>query len=155
MFPTIFKRERLLSAESLFSIAGTLVLPGWFLLVVFPRWKYSANIIAAVVIPVLLAFLYGWLILTHIGSNDGGFGSLAEVRTLFSNDFLLLAGWVHYLAFDLFIGSWEVRDSQRHGIHHLVVVICLLLTFMLGPIGLLLYLATRAGWKKQWSLENA
>lgn len=155
MLPTNCEGECLLSAESLFSIASTIVLPGWFLLIVFPRWKYSANVIAAVVIPVLLAFLYGWLILAHTGDSDGGFGSLAEVSLLFSNDFLLLAGWVHYLAFDLFIGSWEVRDSQRHGIHHLVVIICLLFTFMLGPVGLLLYLATRAGWKKQWSLENA
>jgi hypothetical protein len=147
--------KRFLTAESLFSIAGTIVLPGWFLLIIFPRWKYSANVIAAVIIPLLLAFLYGWLIIAHMGGSDGGFGSLAEVRLLFSNDFLLLAGWVHYLAFDLFIGSWEVRDSQRHGIHHLVVIICLLLTFLLGPIGLLLYLAIRAGLKNQWSLDNA
>jgi hypothetical protein len=80
---------------------------------------------------------------------------LADVRALFSNDFLLLAGWIHYLAFDLFIGSWEVRDARRLGIHHLTVVPCLVLTFMLGPVGLLLYLALRAGWKQQWLLDNA
>lgn len=56
---------------------------------------------------------------------------------------LLLAGWVHYLAFDLFIGSWEVRDAQRHGLSHLLVVPCLALTFLFGPVGLLLYLGLR------------
>jgi hypothetical protein len=142
-------------AESIFSIAGTLVLPGWLLLIFLPRWKYSATLIAGVLIPVMLSFLYGWLILTHMGTGDGGFGTLADVRALFSNDFLLLAGWIHYLAFDLFIGSWEVRDARRLGIHHLTVVPCLVLTFMLGPVGLLLYLALRAGWKQQWLLDNA
>lgn len=144
-----------MAAESLFSVAGTVVLPGWFLLIFFPRWKYSAPIIAGVVIPVSLALLYAWLIVAHMGATDGGFGTLAEVRALFSNDFLLLAGWVHYLAFDLFIGSWQVRDAQRNDIHHLAVVPCLIMTFLLGPVGLFAYLAIRAGWRQKWSLDNA
>ena len=56
---------------------------------------------------------------------------------------MLLAGWTHYLAFDLFIGGWEVRDAQRRGIPHLLVVPALVLTFLFGPAGLLLYLAIR------------
>lgn len=142
-------------AESLFAFAGTIVLLGWLLLVFLPRWQYSAPLIAGLLIPVLLSFLYGWLIVSNIGVGGGGYGSLAEVRQLFSNDFLLLAGWVHYLAFDLFIGSWQVRDAQQHGIHHLAVVPCLVLTFLFGPVGLLLYLALRAGWKQRWLLGNA
>ncbi len=57
---------------------------------------------------------------------------------LFENPYLLLAGWVHFLAFDLLVGAWEVRDARRVGITHLLVVPCLLLTFMAGPVGLLL-----------------
>ena len=52
-------------------------------------------------------------------------------------------GWTHYLAFDLFIGGWEVRDAQSRGISHLLVVPALVLTFLFGPAGLLLYLAVR------------
>lgn len=144
----------MISAESLFSYAGTLTMFGWLLLIILPRWRFSAGLISGLIIPVLLGFLYGWLIVGHIGSSDGGFGSLAEVRQLFTNEFLLLAGWIHYLAFDLFIGSWEVRDAQRHGIHHLAIIPCLLLTFMLGPVGLVLYLAIRAGWKQQWLMQD-
>ena len=59
------------------------------------------------------------------------------------NPWLLLAGWLHYLAFDLLIGTWEVRDARERGIPHVVVVPCLVLTFMLGPAGWLLYLALR------------
>jgi hypothetical protein len=61
----------------------------------------------------------------------------------FSNDWHLLAGWVHYLAFDLFIGSWQVRDAQKHRVPHLAVVPGLILTFLFGPVGLLLYRTIR------------
>lgn len=144
-----------MTAESLFSLAGMAVLPGWLLLIFLPRWKMSARLISGVVIPLLLAMLYAWLVVAWIGSSDGGFGSLAEVRLLFENDYLLLAGWVHYLAFDLFIGSWEVRDSARAGVHHLAVVPCLLLTFLFGPVGLLVYLVIRTARTRQLLLGDA
>jgi hypothetical protein len=143
-----------MSADSLFSFASILVLPGWLLLVLLPRWKYSATLVAAVVIPALLGLLYAWLIVSHFGSTGGGFGSLAEVRALFSNEFLLLAGWIHYLAFDLFIGSWEVRDAQRHGVHHLAVIPCLALTFLFGPVGLMLYIVIRTAVTRRIQLAN-
>lgn len=56
---------------------------------------------------------------------------------------MLLAGWVHYLAFDLFVGTWEVQDAVKNSVSHLLVIPCLLLTFLFGPIGLLSYFAVR------------
>ena len=144
-----------MSAESIFSLCGMIALPGWLLIALLPRWKYSATLISGLIIPAILGLVYAWLIFSHMGSTEGNFDSLAGVRTLFSNDFLLLAGWIHYLAFDLFIGSWEVRDAQRHGIHHLAVIPCLFMTLMLGPVGLLVYLLVRMGWKRQFVLEHA
>ena len=132
-----------MTPEALFSAASTAVLPGWLLLVFAPRWKWTARLVAPVLIPALLGLLYLYLIVTRFGASEGGFGSLADVRRLFEDPALLLAGWVHYLAFDLFIGSWEVRDAQRHGLSHLLVVPCLALTFLFGPVGLLLYLGLR------------
>jgi hypothetical protein len=143
-----------MSAETLFSICSMLVLPGWLLLIFVPRWKWSARIIASGVIPLLLALCYLYLIVTHFGRTEGGFGSLAEVSKLFQNPYNLLAGWVHYLAFDLFIGSWEVRDAQRAGVHHLLVVPCLVLTFMFGPLGLLLYFALRGFLKRRFVVNE-
>ena len=94
--------------------------------------------------PGLLAVGYVALLAGTLGHSDGGFSSLAAVRALFDNPWALLAGWTHYLAFDLFIGGWEVRDAQRRGIPHLLVVPALVLTFLFGPGGLLLYLAIRS-----------
>jgi hypothetical protein len=128
--------------ESLFSIAGAFATLGWLLLILLPRHRV-AQLVAGVGIPLTIAVLYFVLIALHFPGAKGGFGSLADVSLLFSEPALLLAGWVHYLAFDLFIGAWEVRDAQKHGVPHLLVVPCLILTFMLGPIGLLLYFAIR------------
>jgi hypothetical protein len=145
-----------MNLETLFSIAGALVLPGWALLIFLPRWKWTARLIAAVLIPGVLAVLYLYLVVAHLFAAEGGFGSLAQVALLFENPAVLLAGWVHYLAFDLFIGAWEVRDARRIGVRHLFVVPCLLLTFMLGPAGLLLYLVLRGSLRKKlWIDEGA
>jgi ABA DEFICIENT 4-like len=133
-----------MSPEQLFSLCGMLVLPGWLLLVVLPGWKWTTRLICPVVIPLLLALVYLWLVATTFGRTPGGFGSLAEVSQLFQNRWVLLAGWIHYLAFDLFVGAWEVRDARRVGVRHLLVVPCLVLTFLFGPVGLLLYFALRA-----------
>ena len=133
-----------MSADALFSFCNTLVLPGWLLLLLAPRWKWSARVISACILPLVLALVYLYLVVAYFGKAEGGFGSLAQVMQLFQNPHLVLAGWIHYLAFDLFVGSWEVRDAQRLRIHHLWVVPCLILTFLFGPIGLLLYFVLRA-----------
>ncbi len=143
------------SAELLFSIAGTIVAPGWALLVFRPSWRWSTGVIPGIIVPVILGTLYAGLILTNFFGAEGGFGSLADVARLFENRYLLLAGWVHYLTFDLFIGAWEVRDARRLRINHLLVVPCLLFTFLLGPVGLLLYLGLRAALRGTYSVETA
>jgi hypothetical protein len=130
--------------EALFSLASTAVLPGWLLLAFLPRWRHTARLVCAVVIPGLLAVLYAAVIAARWGGAEGGFSSLADVQKLFADPWLLLAGWVHYLVFDLFVGAWEVRDAQRLRIPHLLVLPCLVLTFLFGPVGLLVYGIVRA-----------
>ena len=140
-----------MSAESLFSLCNSLVLPGWLLLIVLPRWKWTAQVITSVIMPFLLGLLYLYLLLVYFGKAGGSFGSLAGVTELFQNPHILLAGWLHYLAFDLFIGSWEVRDAQRLEISHWLVIPCLILTFLFGPVGLGLYFVIR--WTSKQNLK--
>jgi len=131
-----------MTAEQLFSILNLMTVAAWLLLVFLPRVRWTATLLP-VVMPLLLAVIYVVLVAATLGRSEGGFSSLAGVRALFDNPWTLLAGWTHYLAFDLFIGGWEVRDAQRRGVPHLLIVPALVLTFLLGPAGLLLYLAIR------------
>jgi hypothetical protein len=132
-----------MTAERLFSILNLVAIAGWLPLLLLPRRRW-ANTVVPVAVPALLAAAYAALVAVSMPGSDGGFSSLAGVRALFEDPRALLAGWVHYLAFDLFIGGWEVRDARRRGIPHLLVVPALVLTFLFGPGGLLLYLAIRS-----------
>jgi ABA4-like protein len=132
-----------MNAEQLFSLCGLLALAGWVLLIAVPR-NARAITIAGTVIPAVLSCLYLLLLAFHAADARGGFSSLAGVAELFSNQWLLLAGWVHYLAFDLFVGTWETRDAAGRGISRWIVAPCLLLTFLFGPIGWLAYHLARS-----------
>lgn len=128
-----------MKAEQIFSIANTIALVSWLILLIAPRWSVTRKVILSGAIPLLLSIAYLVLIILFFGKSEGGFGSLADVMKLFTNEWATLAGWIHYLAFDLFVGIWEVKDAQKRKISHWFVVPCLFLTFMLGPIGFLLY----------------
>ena len=135
--------------ETLFQIANMSVLPCWLLLVLAPRWRWT-HVVCSIFMPLVLGSLYAWLF--SAGMGEGGFGSLSEVMKLFMQPRAVLAGWVHYLAFDLFIGAWLTRDAMRHELPRWALLPCQLLTFMLGPLGLLLYLLLRGTMRKQWEI---
>lgn len=130
-------------AETIFRVVNSVSLVGWVLLIFRPRWQWTARLVHSGIVPGLLAIAYTVLIVSTFGQAEGGFGSLAELMKLFRSDWAVLTGWIHYLAFDLFIGAWESRDSRAVGITHWKVVPALLLTFLLGPIGLLAYYLLR------------
>ena len=132
-----------MTPEQVFSIANSVAMAGWLILILGLRTRWAATLVSGAIVPLLLAILYAVLAAAHWGETNGGFGSLAAVAALFSNSWLLLAGWVHFLAFDLFIGSWQVRDARAHGIPIWTAVPCLVLTFLFGPAGLLTYFGVR------------
>ena len=131
-----------MTAAEVFSFVNITVLPAWLMLIFLPRSNWT-RIVAAYAVPAALGIVYVTLLLTNDWPQGAGFSSITQVERLFSSQWLLLAGWVHYLAFDLFIGAWEVRDAWRLNIPHVLVVPCLILTFLLGPAGLLAYFIVR------------
>lgn len=130
--------------DTLFQFASPLALVGWLALFTAPWLPRLADRVGGYVIPALLSVGYTALVLVHWSCADGGFDSLASVALLFEDRFLLLAGWVHFLAFDLFIGAWQVRKAREASIPFALVVPCLVLTFLFGPAGLLVFLGLRA-----------
>ncbi|MFP6664112.1 MAG: ABA4-like family protein [Deltaproteobacteria bacterium] len=130
-----------MTPEDVFLVCNRAVIPAWLLLAVAPGWKWTQQLVHAIWIPLLLGLVYIWAMLSGSGSaaEGAGFGSLGGVMLLFANPSAMLAGWVHYLAFDLFVGAWEARDARRLDIPAWMVAPCLFLTLMAGPVGLLLY----------------
>ena len=128
-----------MTLEQLFSSASTLAMLGWVILVFLPRrWKWL-NFFPALLIPIILSVLYSYLIARYFFSAEGGFDTLANVQQLFTYPEAALAGWVHYLAFDLFIGGIIAKQADEIGLSRLIQVPILLLTFMFGPLGYLLF----------------
>lgn len=142
-----------MSNDVWFSICNFGVLPFWILLAVAPRWQVTHWLVNSCIASLALAAVYGLKLFTAMPGAEGSFSSLQGVEELFLNDSLLLAGWIHYLAFDLFIGAWEVRNARAIGIPHWQVIPCLFFTFMLGPIGLLLYFVLRFAYQ-QWLIPS-
>jgi hypothetical protein len=139
----------MIAPDPIFRLCGTLAMLGWFFLVSTPVWPKTLRerwprLLGAIWIPAIIAAIYTALIFTHWAGHPGGFNSLDGVMELFTSRWLVLAGWIHYLAFDLFIGGWELEDSRQRGVPHLAMIPILLLTFFFGPIGLLIYLAIRS-----------
>lgn len=131
-----------MNADGLFSLLNLAAVAAWLPLLFLPRARWASTLLP-VLVPAALSVVYAVIVAVTLPQGGGDFSSLSGVAALFDNRWSLLAGWIHYLAFDLFIGGWEVRDARARGIPHLLVVPALVLTFLLGPAGLLLYLVVR------------
>ncbi|MFC0634808.1 ABA4-like family protein [Brevundimonas balnearis] len=129
----------------LFEIANLTALAGWLMLAIAPL-RRTLLVNAARVVGVGLAVTYtvllaGVLLTLGEGGRELDFSSLEGVTRAFAQPEGVLVGWVHYLAFDLWVGAWEVEDAERRGLPHWALLPCLFFTLMFGPFGLLLYLA--------------
>lgn len=131
-----------MTPDALFQLANPVAMAGWLALLLSPLAPRLAQAVALGV-PLALSLLYSGLVLAYWWEAPGGFGSLPEVQALFTHPQIALAGWVHYLAFDLFLGAWEVRTARAEGIPHWAVIPCLILTFLFGPAGLLAFAILR------------
>ena len=129
--------------ELLFSMAGVLAMVGWLVLLASPLIPLWSDRISGLVIPVTLSAGYVVLAVFFPSGGDGGFGSLDAVMTLFLQPSAMLAGWIHYLAFDLLIGAWICRTARHDGLRFWLVAARLPLTFLLGPAGFLAFLIVR------------
>ncbi|HYC00122.1 MAG TPA: ABA4-like family protein [Candidatus Limnocylindrales bacterium] len=141
--------------ERLFLFCNYGVLPAWGMLLVYPGTRLTHWIVHSVFIPILLGAVYLFLMVSGTDVPEGaGFFTLEGVLRFFDSPRLALAGWVHYLVFDLFIGAWEARDAVRRGIRRVWLAPCLLLTLIAGPVGLMLYLLVRLLLEREALLEE-
>jgi len=138
-----------MSVSEVFSISNLIAMPMWLLMIFLPKWKVTRFLVDFKIIPLVLALIYAFYIFNTMKSGpEMDFGSLESVMTLFTAENAVLAGWVHYLAFDLLVGMWMLDENRTLKIHPLLMAPCLLGAFMLGPVGFLLFMIIRAT-KKQ------
>jgi hypothetical protein len=131
------------SPDTLYIVANSVAFIGWLFLLASPWIPRVADMIAGIAIPLLLAVAYAVLMFFFVDLSAGGFDTLANLMKLFGRPEAVLVGWLHYLAFDLFIGSWQVETARREGIPFAWIIPALVLTLFLGPIGLLTFMAIR------------
>ncbi len=141
-----------MSPELVFTIANNGIIVFWLLLILLPRSRITELAVHSIAVPVIIGLAYLWLFsrvwLGGEGAEGTSYFTLDGVMALFRSPTAAAMGWIHYLVFDLFVGAWQARDAQRRGVQHWVVIPCLLVTLMAGPVGLLLYLGVRAGMRR-------
>jgi hypothetical protein len=131
-----------MTPDQLFSLAGGVALACWAVLILAPRRWAGLGVVPRWAGPIALSILYAAIVPAHFAGTGGGYGSIAEVRRLFSSDAMLLGGWVHYLAFDLVVGAVLADRMDRAGVHRVVQAAPLAAVFLFGPIGFVLGLVT-------------
>ena len=130
-----------MTPSDVFSLSNLIALLMWVLMILLPKWKVTRFLIDFKAIPIVLSTVYVIYIVQALligGLMD--FGSLSSVMALFTSENAALAGWVHYLAFDLLVGMWILNQNKDLNIHQVLIAPCLFLTFMFGPVGFLLFI---------------
>ena len=133
-----------MTLETLFKVASYTVIPFWILLLAAPRWSWTQRLVHGPVVVLLLTPIYAYMLFGYAPiPKEVSFRTLYGLMAGFSVPHLVVAGWIHYLVFDLFIGAWVSRDALRRGVPYVLVIPCLIGTLMAGPVGLLLYVVVR------------
>jgi hypothetical protein len=132
--------------EALFQISNALVLPFWLLMIVLPHWRWTQRIIGSPWIAAPTALIYAILVLPSIVTLLPALAqpTLASVTALLGTPEAAAIAWAHFLTFDLLAGRWAYLDSRTRRISAWLMAPVLLLIFLLGPLGFLLYLLVRA-----------
>jgi len=136
------------------------VLPFWFVLVIFPKSQICKAFTASIFPIFILSLFYTYLLyIAYINGYDflqnfKIYLGLSEISNLFENQFFLILFWVHFLAMNLFCGGWIVNDSQMFGMNKFLVSIPLIITYLIGPIGIVIYWIIRIFYAKRIRLYD-
>jgi hypothetical protein len=137
--------------ETIFSLANLFVLPFWLLMIALPYWRWTRRLMEGLWPMVILAVIYAGLLISQVAAPGGRelVASLANpsagaIAALLGQPAGATVGWVHFLAFDLFVGRWAYLDSRARGLSAWLASPALFFILMAGPLGFLLYLLARA-----------
>lgn len=136
--------------ETLFTLSNLFIMPFWLLMIALPRWRWTQRIMATLWPVVVLAVIYTVLLVTQVSGDAAGLlnPTAGGIASLLSTPAGATTAWVHFLAFDLFVGRWAYLDSRARGVSAWLASPSLFFVLMAGPLGLLLYLLVRLLWQR-------
>ena len=146
------------SLETLYMWINLGVLPFWFIIIVFPQSHLSRIFVTSIFPICILSGVYIFVLYKSyiVGYDfDGNFSlylGLNELSRLFEDHLYLMLFWIHFIAINLFIGGWIVKDSQKFSINKVLLALPLIFVYLIGPIGLFLYWIIRIFYAKRISL---
>ncbi len=145
-----------MNPENIFSLSSLLVMPFWLLLIFLPRWRITERVMAGPWIAVPAALLYAVLVLPQFGEIFTAVSNptLTGIAALLGDPIGATIAWVHFLAFDLFVGRWVYLDGRSRKLSAWFISPILFMVLMLGPIGFLLYLVVRTTVSRQFSADG-
>ena len=136
------------------------VLPFWFILIFFPQSRLSKYFITSIFPILILSGAYIFILYkSYLNSYDfvNNFSlylGIDKLSNLFEDNFYLMIFWIHFISINLFTGGWIVNDSQKFSVNKILLAIPLIVTYLIGPIGLFLYWLIRIFYAKNLSLYD-
>ena len=149
----------ILSYENIYLIANWGVIPFWLLLIILPNHALTNFFVQSIIVPLLLGSAYGFVAYNiylekNILDSFELYNGLNGLYSMFANEAFLLVFWLHFLAINLFVGTWIVRDSKRYMVSRILVIFSLITTYFTGPIGLVIYWFLRIFFAKKISFND-
>ncbi len=149
-----------LTFENIYMWANFGLMPFWLMLIIIPNSKFTQFFINSVILPLILSVTYVYIIYQTILLDEPVFDvfklylGLDNLYTLFATESFLLVFWLHFLALNLFLGSWVSKDGVKYNISRNLVFIPLILIYFTGPLGLVLYWIIRVFYAKRISFHD-
>jgi hypothetical protein len=142
-----------MTPDLVFNSINLLALIIWLVLFIVPFSKLYNVLIRSGLVFVIFALAYSFIMISFFNADLGSLNSLDGIRALLDNEWAFVAGWIHYLSFDLLAGVWILNDSVKAGIKRAWIIVPLIFTFMAGPLGLLLYFIVKLASKRGVSMS--
>ena len=149
-----------LTSENIYIWCNFAVIPLWIMLIIIPNSRITQILINSVIIPLVLSLAYVYVIYQAILLEEPIFDtfkiylSLENLYTIFATESFLLVFWLHFLALNLFLGSWISRDGVKYNMSRSLVFVPLILVYFTGPLGLVLYWIIRIFYAKKLGFHD-
>ena len=152
--------QEYLTFENIYLWTNFGILPFWLMLIIIPNSKFTTFFVNSVILPLILSTAYIYVVYQAILLEEAILDifkislSLENLYTIFATESFLLIFWLHFLALNLFLGSWISRDGIKHNMSRSLVFLPLVLVYFTVPLGLVLYWVIRVFYAKRLSFHD-